>query len=311
MLPTGSPASDLHSAYEAVRAADREMLVDIDFFDANGRWNPKSVVFCAAEDPARAKRLWTRCFRGVMALHGKLWAKNYLSSHFQNKSESRNFLEQIKKEGFVDNRAFRDTVAKCTLLYENLEQVASGKIVRKNRLVTVSPITDVDKIVSQYLFQINWKDLADGNHFSWLTLEAATNIKKILQGLTPNKNNDQFVQKLREFMNQYDKWLDKQIEVKEGPKSMIDIVLEASDKKQYTQREKIADVMFAAADDYMQRSGNDKIEKRKILAREASKKDVVVEQHVKNWVFKWDEEVRQYVLSENVDESEKPGNPGI
>lgn len=311
MLPTGSPASDLHSAYEAVRAADREMLVDIDFFDANGRWNPKSVVFCAAEDPARAKRLWTRCFRGVMALHGKLWAKNYLSSHFQNKSESRNFLEQIKKEGFVDNRAFRDTVAKCTLLYENLEQVASGKIVRKNRLVTVSPITDVDKIVSQYFFQINWKDLADGNHFSWLTLEAATNIKKILQGLTPNKNNDQFVQKLREFMNQYDKWLDKQIEAKEGPKSMIDIVLEASDKKQYTQREKIADVMFAAADDYMQRSGNDKIEKRKILAREASKKDVVVEQHVKNWVFKWDEEVRQYVLSENVDESEKPGNPGI
>lgn len=311
MLPTGSPASDLHSAYEAVRAADREMLVDIDFFDANGRWNPKSVVFCAAEDPARAKRLWTRCFRGVMALHGKLWAKNYLSSHFQNKSESRNFLEQIKKEGFVDNRAFRDTVAKCTLLYENLEQVASGKIVRKNRLVTVSPITDVDKIVSQYFFQINWKDLADGNHFSWLTLEAATNIKKILQGLTPNKNNDQFVQKLREFMNQYDKWLDKQIEVKEGPKSMIDIVLEASDKKQYTQREKIADVIFAAADDYMQRSGNDKIEKRKILAREASKKDVVVEQHVKNWVFKWDEEVRQYVLSENVDESEKPGNPGI
>lgn len=311
MLPTGSPASDLHSAYEAVRAADREMLVDIDFFDANGRWNPKSVVFCAAEDPARAKRLWTRCFRGVMALHGKLWAKNYLSSHFQNKSESRNFLEQIKKEGFVDNRAFRDTVAKCTLLYENLEQVASGKIVRKNRLVTVSPITDVDKIVSQYFFQINWKDLADRNHFSWLTLEAATNIKKILQGLTPNKNNDQFVQKLREFMNQYDKWLDKQIEVKEGPKSMIDIVLEASDKKQYTQREKIADVMFAAADDYMQRSGNDKIEKRKILAREASKKDVVVEQHVKNWVFKWDEEVRQYVLSENVDESEKPGNPGI
>jgi hypothetical protein len=294
-----------------VRAADREMLVDIDFFDANGRWNPKSVVFCAAEDPARAKRLWTRCFRGVMALHGKLWAKNYLSSHFQNKSESRNFLEQIKKEGFVDNRAFRDTVAKCTLLYENLEQVASGKIVRKNRLVTVSPITDVDKIVSQYFFQINWKDLADRNHFSWLTLEAATNIKKILQGLTPNKNNDQFVQKLREFMNQYDKWLDKQIEVKEGPKSMIDIVLEASDKKQYTQREKIADVMFAAADDYMQRSGNDKIEKRKILAREASKKDVVVEQHVKNWVFKWDEEVRQYVLSENVDESEKPGNPGI
>jgi len=311
MLPTGSPASDLHSAYEAVRAADREMLVDIDFFDANGRWNPKSVVFCAAEDPARAKRLWTRCFRGVMALHGKLWAKNYLSSHFQNKSESRNFLEQIKKEGFVDNRAFRDTVAKCTLLYENLEQVASGKIVRKNRLLTVSPITDVDKIVSQYFFQINWKDLADRNHFSWLTLEAATNIKKILQGLNPNKNNDQFVQKLREFMNQYDKWLDKQIEVKEGPKSMIDIVLEASDKKQYTQREKIADVMFAAADDYMQRSGNDKIEKRKILAREASKKDVVVEQHVKNWVFKWDEEVRQYVLSENVDESEKPGNPGI
>ena len=153
---------------EDARPVDRELLIDIDFFDAQGRWNPTHVVFCPAEDQARAKSLWTRCFRGFMALHGKLWAKNYLSSHFRNKPESKVLLEQIKRSGIVDNKMFRDTVAQCTLLYEDLEQVATGKVLGENRIVPASPIKDLDKIVSQHFLKIDWKECAEKNNLSGL-----------------------------------------------------------------------------------------------------------------------------------------------
>jgi len=42
-----SPATTHPLAAEA-NAADRELLIDIDFFDTQGRWNPRHVVFCTA-----------------------------------------------------------------------------------------------------------------------------------------------------------------------------------------------------------------------------------------------------------------------
>ncbi len=168
MQPVSSQAPQLPSVSEAANPADRELLIDIDFFDAKGHWNPTHVVFCPAEDQARAKSLWTRCFRGFMALHGKLWAKNYLSSHFRNKPESKVLLEQIKRSGIVDNKMFRETVAQCTLLYEDLEQVAAGKVLGENRVVPASPIKDLDKIVSQHFLKIDWKECAEKNNLSGL-----------------------------------------------------------------------------------------------------------------------------------------------
>ena len=104
--PAASSSSPTLPAAE-LNTADRELLIDIDFFDAQGRWNPHHVVFCAAEDGARAKSLWTRCFRGFMALHGKLWAKNYLDNRFSDRAESKQLIQQIRQAGYVDKKIFQ------------------------------------------------------------------------------------------------------------------------------------------------------------------------------------------------------------
>jgi hypothetical protein len=193
---------------EAANPADRELLIDIDFFDAKGRWNPTHVVFCPAEDQARAKSLWTRCFRGFMALHGKLWAKNYLSSHFRNKSESKALLEQIKRSGIVDNKIFRETVAQCTLLYEDLGQVATGKVVGENRIVPASPIKDLEKIVSQHFLHIKWDEWTAESDFKRITLPAAQNIKNLIQKLKIDESNDHLIDELSNLMHRYQNWVD-------------------------------------------------------------------------------------------------------
>ena len=208
MQPVRSQAPQLPSVSEAVNPADHELLIDIDFFDAKGRWNPTHVVFCPAEDQARAKSLWTRCFRGFMALHGKLWAKNYLSSHFRNKSESKALLEQIKRSGIVDNKIFRETVAQCTLLYEDLGQVATGKVVGENRIVPASPIKDLEKIVSQHFLHIKWDEWTAESDFKRITLPAAQNIKNLIQKLKIDESNDRLIDELSNLMYRYQSWVD-------------------------------------------------------------------------------------------------------
>lgn len=209
MQPAGPSTSQTHLAYETATPADRELLIDIDFFDAKGRWNPTGVVFCAAEDQARAKSLWTRCFRGFMALHGKLWAKNYLSSHFRNKPESKAVLEQIKQSGFVDNKVFRETVAQCTLLYKDLGQVAAGKVEGENRIVPAAPISDLDKVVSRHFLHINWKEWKEESEFQRITLPAAQNICNLIKNLKIDESNDALINELSAMMDRYEKWVEE------------------------------------------------------------------------------------------------------
>ncbi len=304
MRPVSSQAPQLPSVSEVANLADRELLIDIDFFDAQGRWNPTHVVFCPAEDQARAKSLWTRCFRGFMALHGKLWAKNYLSSHFENKPESKALLEQIKHSGIVDNKTFRETVAQCTLLYEDLGQVATGKVVGENRIVPASPIKDLDKVVSQHFLKIDWKECAEKKQFEWLTLDVARNTQKILNELTPNEKNDQVAEQLRDFMGKYENWLGDLPKKSEGEKGLIDIVLEAADLKEYRQRKTIADIIFDAVDDYIVRSEDDKIAQEKIVAIQRGKKNSVASPEVIDWSFVKDETTKKFVISKQVSKSD-------
>jgi hypothetical protein len=193
---------------EDARPVDRELLIDIDFFDAQGRWNPTHVVFCPAEDQDRAKSLWTRCFRGFMALHGKLWAKNYLSSHFRNKPESNGLLQQINKSGFVDKKSLQETIAHCTLLYEDLEKVATGKVVGEHRIVPASPIKDLEKIVSQHFLHIKWDEWTAESDFKRITLPAAQNIKNLIQKLKIDESNDHLIDELSNLMYRYQNWVD-------------------------------------------------------------------------------------------------------
>lgn len=304
MRPVSSQASQLPSVSEADNPVDRELLIDIDFFDAQGRWNPTGVVFCAAEDQSRAKSLWTRCFRGFMALHGKLWAKNYLSSHFRNKPESKALLEQIKRSGIVDNKIFRETVAQCTLLYEDLGQVATGKVVGENRIVPASPIKDLDKVVAQHFLKINWKECAEKKQFEWLTLDVARNIQKILNELTLNEKNDQVAEQLRDFMGEYEEWLGDPPKKAEGVTNLIDVVLEAADQKEHMHREEIANIIFDAVDDYIVRSEDNKIAQEKIVAIQRGKKNSAASPEVIDWSFMKDETTKKFVISKQVSKSD-------
>ena len=304
-LSQSTPSSSApQHAPEDTRPVDRELLIDIDFFDAQGRWNPTHVVFCPAEDQDRAKSLWTRCFRGFMALHGKLWAKNYLSSHFRNKPESNGLLQQINQSGFVDKKSLQETIAHCTLLYEDLGKVATGKVVGENRIIPASPIKDLEKIVSQHFLKIDWKACAEEKRFEWITLDLARNIQKILNGLTPNEKNDQVAEQLREFMGQYEKWLGDPPKKAEGVTSLIDIVLKAVDQKENKHREQIADIIFAAVDDYIGRSEDNKIAQEKIVAIQRGKKNSVASSEVIDWSFVKDETTKKFVISKQVRKSD-------
>ena len=198
--PLTLPAAELNTA-------DRELLIDIDFFDAQGRWNPHHVVFCAAEDGARAKSLWTRCFRGFMALHGKLWAKNYLENHFSKRTESEQLMKQIKQAGYVDKTMFQSTVAQCTLLYENLEQVHNGKAVATHSIIHSSPIENIDALVAQYFLKIDWKAWNSASQFEKISLTSAQNITKLIGALKIDERNDHLINDIGNFVNQYSAWV--------------------------------------------------------------------------------------------------------
>lgn len=263
MRPLGSaattPTTQTHTHSNGETQADRELLIDIDFFDAQGRWNPTHVVFCTAEDKTRAKSLWTRCFRGLMALHGKLWAKNYLSSHFQNKPEATKLLQTIQETGVVDNRSFRETVAHCTLLYENLNNADLKEPQKKYQVVTESPIQNLEKIVIQHFKEIDWKKLSNECKFDWVTLDMAHNIERIFENLTPNEHNDKVALAFREFMGHFDKWVGDLPANSGAQLTLIDQFLLADESIQYQKRADITDIIFGAIDKYICRSEDEKI----------------------------------------------------
>jgi hypothetical protein len=190
------------------------------------------------------------------------------------------------------------------LLYEDLEQVAAGKVLGENRVVPASPIKDLDKIVSQHFLKIDWKECAEKKQFEWLTLGAARNIQKILIELTPNEKNDQVAEQLRDFMGKYENWLGDLPKKSEGEKGLIDIVLEAADLKEYRQRKTIADIIFDAVDDYIVRSEDDKIAQEKIVAIQRGKKNSVASPEVIDWSFVKDETTKKFVISKQVSKSD-------
>ena len=213
MRPLGSaaatPITQTHSHSNGETQADRELLIDIDFFDAQGRWHPTHVVFCTAEDKTRAKSLWTRCFRGLMALHGKLWAKNYLSSHFQNKPEATKLLRTIQETGVVDNGSFRETVAHCTLMYQDLEKLVAGKVRGHNRIMPASPIQDIEQLVAQHFLKINWSAEASEEFFERLTLPTAKNVTGLIRKLKIEERNDPLIDQIAGLMEKFQAWLDQ------------------------------------------------------------------------------------------------------
>jgi hypothetical protein len=265
-----SPATTHPLAAEA-NAADRELLIDIDFFDTQGRWNPRHVVFCTAEDGARAKSLWTRCFRGLMALHGKLWAKNYLDSHFSDRAESKYLIQQIKKTGFVDKKCFQSMVAHCTLLYENLKASGSKKGIDQHRIMPASPIEDIDQIVAQHFVQIDWDQWKQEEHH--FTFAMARNVQKIFGDLKPSPANDRVAKNFLKCVAYREEAIANKKQQRDRQEKPVDDFLARHEASMDEKRIDILALMSEAVERYFDRVQEEKIMNEAIAADQTLKKE--------------------------------------
>ena len=105
-------------------------------------------------------------------------------------------------------------------------------------------------------------------------------------------------------MGQYEKWLGDPPKKAEGVTSLIDIVLKAVDQKENKHREQIADIIFAAVDDYIGRSEDNKIAQEKIVAIQLGKKISMASSEVIDWSFVKDETTKKFVISKQVRKSD-------
>jgi hypothetical protein len=90
-----------------------ELMLDIDFFDLNGKWNPRVVLFSAASDPQRARSGLTKIFAGLMKFQARRWTENYFLGALAteegpgpNRQAIEKFLENIKRKGVVEEKEF-------------------------------------------------------------------------------------------------------------------------------------------------------------------------------------------------------------
>jgi K+/H+ antiporter YhaU regulatory subunit KhtT len=80
--------------------------------------------------------------------------------------------------------------------------------VGENKIVTASPIKDVDKIVSQQFLHINWKEWKEPSDFKRITIPAAQNISHLIRKLKIDESNDALINDLSDLMERYQKWVD-------------------------------------------------------------------------------------------------------
>ncbi|MFN5353652.1 MAG: hypothetical protein ACK5BB_06640 [Burkholderiaceae bacterium] len=188
-------------------AHDRRLLIDIDFFDEEGRWNPRKVLFCASDRTERASSLWTRCFGGLMSLHAMLWVKNYLKTQFPELEQSKNMIKQINKTGFVDEKNFIETAIHCSMLAQEQAKLIDQEKLAEAHPMTANPLLkNIGSLVSKYITRIDWSTWGEGQ-FQQMTLTMAVNIRDFLKNLPIEERNHSLVEALNAMMNRYLEWL--------------------------------------------------------------------------------------------------------
>ena len=134
-LTTPSPAmKTIKSFFSFARQQDKPpandsasdtLMLDIDFLDQKGHWNPKVVLFSKQTARERSESLLVKLFGGIMKLQARRWAENYFRGVLQregvnsekNHREIKEFLKNIKAKGKVDRREFYH-LATVTMLRE-------------------------------------------------------------------------------------------------------------------------------------------------------------------------------------------------
>lgn len=221
--------------------SDRDrLLVDIDFFDAKGHWNPHKVMFCASDRTERASSLWTRCFGGLMALHANLWVKNYLQTQFPLLEKSRVLITQINKAGFVDKKTFIETAAHCSLLSKPpAELVKSEKLAEANPITANPVLKNTRDLVFKYIARTNWSAWGE-KEFEQMTLPMAMNIRDFLNDLAIEEDNPQLVETMNNMLRRYLDWLGDPPEELSTRNSSADSI----DTKLANEKYKIREIIF-------------------------------------------------------------------
>lgn len=223
-------------------------MIDVDFFDAAGHFEPHKVLFSPREDVQRTSSLWTRAFGGLMALHGKIWAKSYLTTHFRGSNESEALLRQIRETGMVGKSAFIDTVAECTLRYETLAQAARVKGGVLQQLFSPPSLKNLPRLVFDHIASIDWSNLKN-DHYASVTAQMGHNICRFINVLEPVLQNDEFVNRLYSFQTLYRTWAMDQCEGENTPR------FEGWSQEVFKAREKIANDIEQSIKSYREQRG--------------------------------------------------------
>ncbi|MFM8467177.1 MAG: hypothetical protein ACKOAO_06425, partial [Oxalobacteraceae bacterium] len=112
-----------HAEPPAKPAAIDVLMLDVDFLDSQGRWNPKVVLFSKETARERSQSLLVKLFGGVMKFQARRWAVNYLDGILNSKSSYverhrtaiEAFLNNIKTSGEVDRQKFYHLAALAML----------------------------------------------------------------------------------------------------------------------------------------------------------------------------------------------------
>jgi hypothetical protein len=114
-----------------------ELMLDIDFFDLDGKWNPRVVLFSAVSDPQRARSGLTQIFAGLMKFQARRWAENYFLGALateqgpgSNKQAIEQFLKNIKRNGVVEEKEFY-RLATIDMLQKTCEVPEKSRAVEK------------------------------------------------------------------------------------------------------------------------------------------------------------------------------------
>jgi hypothetical protein len=106
--------------------------------------------------------------------------------------------------------------------------------VGENKIVTASPIRDIDKVVSQHFLQINWKAWQEDSHFQRITLPAARNMCNFIKKLKIDESNDALINDLSDLMERYQKWVDsitvKPSETDKTPTRISDVIADGQEQ---------------------------------------------------------------------------------
>ncbi len=119
MQPSGSSSSSTKPQSLPATTVDDTLMLAFEFFDENGKLNPRKVLFSAQTSPSRANSLLTTLFGGIMKWNARRWAENYLHDAInaqlgltsETSEEIQKLIKNIKASKAVTSRDFYSLAA--------------------------------------------------------------------------------------------------------------------------------------------------------------------------------------------------------